>query len=50
MTSLPESYKVIIYKGIPDLNSNDRDDLFPAFFAYRMGKIPGIQNTFFNVI
>jgi len=33
-----------ILRGIPDLNSANPDDLFPAYYAYRMGKLSGIIN------
>ncbi len=38
-----------IFTGIVELDPRDQDDMLPAFFAYRMGKIPGlIPITFFS--
>ena len=45
--SLPEYMREHILSGIVELDPNDEDDMLPAFFAYRMRKIPG---TFFLII
>jgi len=39
--SLPDYMKELILAGIVELDPNEEDDLMPAFFAYRMRKIPG---------
>ncbi len=41
MTNLPVNLRLEIRTGIPELNPANRKDLFPAYFAYRMGKIRG---------
>lgn len=30
-----------ILNGVPELNAANRDDLFPAYYAYRMGSLSG---------
>ena len=40
ISSLRSIFQDII-KGLPDLNPADRDDLFPAYYAYRMGHLSG---------
>ena len=44
MTNLPVNLRLEIRNGIPELNPANRKDLFPAYFAYRMGKIRGNCN------
>ena len=39
--SFPGYMSEQIMAGIVELNPRDDDDLLPAFFAYRMQKIPG---------
>jgi len=34
-----------ILSGIVELDERDRDDMLPAFFAYRLRKIPGTSIT-----
>jgi len=41
MTQLPLTLMEEIRTGITELHPDSRDDLFPAYFAYRMGKISG---------
>jgi hypothetical protein len=39
--SFPGYMSEQIFAGIPELDPRDDNDLLPAFFAYRMRKIPG---------
>jgi hypothetical protein len=41
MSTIPFFMAEAILGGIVELDPRDRDDMLPAFFAYRMGKIPG---------
>ena len=40
ISSLTNTFQEIA-QGLPDLNPVDRDDLFPAYYAYRMGHLSG---------
>ena len=39
----PDEVKSAIIIGIDQLDRSDIDSLLPAYYAYRMGKIPGNQ-------
>ena len=41
ISSLSHIFPAIL-TGLPELNPGNRDDLFPAYYAYRMGKLSGI--------
>ena len=40
IASLSHIYPAIL-SGVPELNAANRDDLFPAYYAYRMGTLSG---------
>ena len=40
ISSLRNTFQAIV-QGLPDLNPANRDDLFPAYYAYRMGHLSG---------
>jgi hypothetical protein len=44
VTSLPMTLKRAICAGIPELDPANRDDLLPAYLAFRMGKLAGTSS------
>jgi len=43
MNNIPIFMAESILTGIVELDPRDRDNMLPAFFAYRMHKIPGMM-------
>ena len=48
INTLPGYMSDQILEGIVELDPNNEDDMLPAFFAYRMRRIPGIFGPNYN--